>query len=61
MTKFSPEGILRLLAAGHAQAGFLGTFLSFFRTFERPIAMACLRLFTFLPLQPHPLLALLCL
>jgi hypothetical protein len=31
---------------------FLGTFAPAFRAFERPIAMACLRLFTFLPLRP---------
>ena len=31
---------------------FLGTFAPFFRAFERPIAIACLRLFTFLLLLP---------
>jgi hypothetical protein len=31
---------------------FLGTFAPFFRASERPIAIACLRLVTFLPLRP---------
>jgi hypothetical protein len=35
-----------------------GTFLPFFRALERPIAIACLRLFTLPPLPPRPLLAL---
>src|SRR5262245_19054430 len=40
---------------GHAVdylAFFFGTFLPFFRDSERPIAMACLRLVTLLPLLP---------
>jgi hypothetical protein len=37
---------------------FLGTFSPFFRAFERPIAMACLRLLTFPPRPPLPVLAL---
>jgi hypothetical protein len=31
---------------------FLGTFDPFFRASDRPMAMACLRLVTFLPLRP---------
>src|SRR5690242_14879960 len=31
---------------------FFGTFFPFFRASESPMAMACLRLFTFLPLRP---------
>jgi hypothetical protein len=34
--------------------GFLGTFAPFFRASESPIAIACLRLFTFPPLPPGP-------
>jgi hypothetical protein len=36
---------------------FLCTFLPFLRAFERPIAIACFRLFTLPPLPPRPLLA----
>jgi hypothetical protein len=38
-------------------AAFRGTRLPFLRAFESPIAIACLRLFTFPPLPPLPLLA----
>ena len=34
-----------------------GTFLPFLRAFERPMAIACLRLFTLPPLPPRPLFA----
>lgn len=36
---------------------FRGTFAPFFRASERPIAMACLRLFTVPPLPDFPLLS----
>jgi hypothetical protein len=36
---------------------FRGTFAPFFRASESPIAIACLRLFTFPPLPPRPLLS----
>src|ERR1700684_882935 len=36
---------------------FFGTFFPFLRAFERPMAIACLRLFTFPPLPPRPLFA----
>jgi hypothetical protein len=36
---------------------FFGTFLSFLRAFDRPIAIACLRLFTRPPRPPRPLSA----
>jgi len=36
---------------------FFGTFLPFLRAFDRPIAIACLRLFTRPPRPPRPLLA----
>jgi hypothetical protein len=35
----------------------LGTFLPSLRAFDRPIAMACWRLFTLPPLPPRPLFA----
>src|SRR5579883_1610596 len=37
---------------------FFGTFLPFLRASDRPMAMACLRLFTLPPLPPLPLLSL---
>src|SRR3954469_24442948 len=37
---------------------FFGTFLPFLRASERPIAMACLRLFTLPPFPPLPLFSL---
>jgi hypothetical protein len=37
---------------------FFGTFLPFLRASDRPIAIACLRLFTVPPLPPLPLLSL---
>src|SRR4051812_42211684 len=36
---------------------FLGTFFPFLRALERPMAMACLRLFTLPPFPPLPLFA----
>src|SRR6478736_3288695 len=36
---------------------FFGTFLPFLRASERPMAMACLRLFTLPPFPPLPLLS----
>ena len=56
----------RVLDQLHAKTGltvlrfqdfFLGTFLPFLRAFDRPIAIACLRLFTLPPLPPRPLFA----
>src|ERR1700685_2967722 len=45
------------LHAGRRRAGyfFFGTFLPFLRALARPMAMACLRLFTLPPLPPLPL------
>src|SRR6266852_9639319 len=41
--------------ASHTQAAFLrGTFTPFLRASERPIAIACSRLFTLPPLPPLP-------
>jgi len=37
---------------GYEDAVFFGTFLPFFRASDSPIAMACFRLFTVLPLRP---------
>jgi|EndMetStandDraft_5_1072996.scaffolds.fasta_scaffold786075_1 hypothetical protein len=39
------------------RARFAGTFFPFLRALDSPIAIACLRLFTFPPLPPGPLLA----
>ena len=36
---------------------FFGTFFPLLRAFERPMAIACLRLLTFPPLPPRPLFA----
>src|SRR5262245_18978427 len=36
---------------------FFGTFFPFLRALDRPMAIACLRLFTFPPFPPRPLLA----
>jgi signal transduction histidine kinase len=49
--RIAPVPIRRL------HAGFLGTFFLFLRAFDRPIAIACLRLCTLPPLPPLPLLA----
>jgi hypothetical protein len=46
---------LLIRSATSARAGpyfFLGTLAPFFRALERPMAMACFRLVTFLPLRP---------
>src|ERR1700743_330563 len=47
----------RCWSRGARQLFFLGTRLPFLRALERPIAIACLRLFTLPPLPPRPLLA----
>src|SRR6516225_4362057 len=43
--------------AGAQDSRLRGTFLPFLRALESAIAIACLRLFTFPPLPPLPLLA----
>jgi hypothetical protein len=62
-----PAGLLRPLsdlfasdlALARNQLAFrFGTFLPFLRAFDKPIAMACLRLLTLPPLPPGPLRAL---
>src|ERR1700753_2251786 len=47
----------RCWSRGARQLFFFGTRLPFLRALERPIAIACLRLFTLPPLPPRPLLA----
>src|SRR5690348_3893782 len=55
--RFRPP-FLRLLFLPPLLPPFLrGTFAPFFRASERPIAIACLRLFTFPPFPPRPLLS----
>jgi hypothetical protein len=54
--------LIRLCGENGARSGaiaryaafFLGTLAPFFRASERPMAMACLRLFTLPPLPPRP-------
>ena len=43
--------------SANGYAFFLGTFFPFLRAYDSPIAIACLRLFTFPPFPPRPLLA----
>src|ERR1700744_3849975 len=47
----------RCWSRGARQLFFFGTRLPFLRALERPIAIACLRVFTLPPLPPRPLLA----
>src|ERR1700758_2605258 len=49
--------IHRCWSRGARQLFFFGTRLPFLRALERPIAIACLRLFTLPPLPPRPLFA----
>ena len=54
--RFRPPFLRLLFLPPFLPLFFRVTFAPFFRASERPIAIACLRLFTFPPFPPRPLL-----